>query len=88
MTIYILIRSLIENKGWVLAIKEIIVIMFVVLLLDYIRIFKIIGFEKLLKQYEEPSKRKLFIHPIIYFIISFGLLWLLKLLNLFPKEVV
>lgn len=85
LAVYFFIRSLFEREPWFFSKLQIIIIMVVVVLMDYVRIFKVIGFERLLKRYEDPSKRKVVLHPIIYFVVSIAMLFFLKLLNLFPQ---
>lgn len=84
LAIYFLVRSLFEKDVWVFPKLYVPIIMILIVIIDYIRIFKIIGFNKLVQRYEEPSKRKLVLHPVFYFIISIAILVFLRFLNLFP----
>ena len=85
--VYFLIRSLFEKNAWTFPKLYVPIIMILVVTLDYIRIFRIIGFDNLAQRYEEPSKRKLILHPVAYFIVSIAVLVFLRLLNLFPHIV-
>jgi len=87
LAIMFLIRSLIENKPWYFPKFYIVITMVLVLLMDYIRVFRIIGFDKLLQRYNEPFQRKVFLHPVLYFVLSISLLILLRFFNLFPHAV-
>ena len=81
---YFFVRSLIEKDAWVFPKIYILPTMVLVLAIDYLRIFKIIGFNKLLLRYSEPSNRKLIFHPILYFVVSIAMLVILKVVDLFP----
>ena len=84
--IYFFIRGLTSVKSWIFTTLDILLVQISVLLIDYIRVFRIIGFAKLLSLYDRPEKRKVFLHPILYFILSILSLIVLRIFNLFPSS--
>jgi hypothetical protein len=84
LTGYFFLRSLLEKDRWSIHKLYIASLMALIFVIDYIRIYHIIGFDRLLKRYDTPLKRKLSIHPLIYFSISIGMLFLLSWLGLYP----
>lgn len=85
ISLYIIIRNLLEGNQWTLFKWHIIAIMITVASLDYLWIFRLRNFDELNEKYDRLSRGKIVLHPIIYFIISIGILFVLKEVNMFPN---
>ena len=83
--IFFLIKGGLDKNSWGVSILKILVICFSVLLLNYFRIFRIVGLKKFINKYEDLRYTKLLIHPVIYFLLSIALLVVLKLIGFFPS---
>jgi len=82
--IFFLIMGLIVGNRWKFPTYWMAVVMISVLCVNLLRL-KVLGFEKLVKRYNSPSIRKVKVHPVIYFGLSLGCLFLLKFIGLFPQ---
>lgn len=54
----------------------------VFLAFNYIRIYKLIGIKTFLEKYQDNLR--LTFHPILYFVVSLGMLIVLRILGMFP----
>jgi hypothetical protein len=71
----ILIIGLNKGRSWSIGKSEIIILSIIILAVNYIRIYKVLGIKNILEKYEKNLG--VFVHPIIYFILSIGALLIL-----------
>lgn len=79
-----LIKGFLQKTDYDFSKINLLFVAFLVLLFNYIRIFRVIGFEKFISKYEAKRDIKLPIHPIFYFLISLILLVILRIFGFFP----
>ena len=63
---------------------KIFLVMIVILILDYIRFYKVKGITNLVQEYNDASNKNR-LNPIIYFILSIAYMVLLKFLGFIPN---
>jgi len=85
MAIIFLVGGVLYGRNWVITKLDIIVLLVVMLIFDYIRIYRIIGFQTMLERYHSKESRTVKLHPAIYFCASCLLLGLLRLIGFFPQ---
>jgi len=76
--------GVLHGRNWVVTRLEIVVLCIVLLAFDYVRIYRVIGFENILKRYDTKESRDVKVHPAVYFIASILLLVLLRLVGFYP----
>ena len=87
MALIFLIGGVVYGRNWTFSKLEIVVLCVIVLAVDYIRIYRIIGFKNVINRYSLKESRDVKLHPILYFCISILILVILRLIGLYPEIV-
>jgi hypothetical protein len=85
LALIFLIGSIFNGINWTFSRIEMLGVGVLVLVADYIRIYRIVGLKTILAKYDTSEKRKLRLHPLLYFLISLCLLAILKMAGLCPN---
>lgn len=84
MALIFFVGGVIYGRNWTITKLEIVTLLVVLAILDYIRIFRIVGFKTMLARYNSRESRAVKLHPAIYFCASILLLVILGTVGLFP----
>jgi hypothetical protein len=84
LSAYFFVRSLFEKDQWSIPKLYIASMMGLICVFDYVRIYHVIGFDHLLARYDGPDKRRLPVHPLVYFSASIVILFLLSWFGMYP----